>query len=487
MTMVLLVAWVLMVVAMAVAQAPVGASHPVGPLMVTTMVMEVAWVLMAVAMAVAQAPVGASHPVWLLIATTMAMEVAWVLMAMAMEVAWVLMTMAMEVAWVYKLWYNYLKQRRKQVKHKCVSDPAYEEVNNCHERALVFMHKGRVTRTRRTFDRALRALPITQHHRVWPLYLQFVRRHPLPETAVRVYRRYLKLSPENAEEYIEYLRSIDRLDEAAVRLAVVVNDERFVSKEGKSNYQLWHELCDLISQHPDKVKSLDAGAIIRGGLTRFTDQLGKLWCSLADYYIRSGHFEKARDVYEEAVQTVMTVRDFTQVFDSYAQFEESVIAAKMETVSELGKEEEDDVELELRLARFEQLIARRPLLLNSVLLRQNPHNVHEWHKRVQLYQGRPGEVGAAPGPPGPKPRGRAWDGDTGAEIVGTRSRMGTCSRMGPPGLKSWGHALGWGHWGGNKGGHAWHGDTRVGTERTWLVWGHWGENREDNFGMGTPE
>uniref|UniRef100_K7FDD3 XPA binding protein 2 n=1 Tax=Pelodiscus sinensis TaxID=13735 RepID=K7FDD3_PELSI len=307
----------------------------------------------------------------------------------------------------YKLWYNYLKQRRKQVKNRCVTDPGYEEVNNCHERALVFMHKMpriwldycqflmdqcRITRTRRTFDRALRALPITQHHRIWPLYLKFVRLYPLPETAVRVYRRYLKLSPENAEEYIEYLRSIDRLDEAALRLAVIVNDERFVSKEGKSNYQLWHELCDLISQNPDKVKSLNVGAIIRGGLTRFTDQLGKLWCSLADYYIRSGHFEKARDVYEEAIQTVMTVRDFTQVFDSYAQFEESMIAAKMETTSELGQEEEDDVDLELRLARFEQLIARRPLLLNSVLLRQNPHNVHEWHKRVKLYEGKPREI-----------------------------------------------------------------------------------------------
>lgn len=122
------------------------------------------------------------------------------------------------------------------------------------------------------------------------------------------------------------MRSIGRLDEAAVRLAAVVNDEHFVSKEGKSNYQvrwyshgrhlltftclelngkilkvfllcfvsgqLWHELCDLISQNPDKVTSLNVGAIIRGGLTRFTDQLGKLWCSLADYYIRSGHFEK---------------------------------------------------------------------------------------------------------------------------------------------------------------------------------------------------
>lgn len=48
--------------------------------------------------------------------------------------------------------------------------------------------------------------------------------------------------------------------------------------------------------------------------------------------------------------------------------------------------------MELRLARFEQLIARRPLLLNSVLLRQNPHNVHEWHKRVKLYEGIPRQV-----------------------------------------------------------------------------------------------
>lgn len=35
---------------------------------------------------------------------------------------------------------------------------------------------------------------------------------------------------------------------------------------------------------------------------------------------------------------------------------------------------------------------RRLLLLNSVLLRQNPHNVQEWHKRVRLYEGQPHEV-----------------------------------------------------------------------------------------------
>lgn len=51
---------------------------------------------------------------------------------------------------------------------------------------------------------------------------------------------------------------------------------------------------------------------------------------------------QARDVYEEAIRTVMTVRDFTQVFDSYAQFEESMIAAQMETASELGREEDGE-------------------------------------------------------------------------------------------------------------------------------------------------
>lgn len=47
-------------------------------------------------------------------------------------------------------------------------------------------------------------------------------------------------------------------------------------------------------------------------------------------------------MYEEAILTVVTVRDFTQVFDSYAQFEESMIAAKMETTSELGQDEDGE-------------------------------------------------------------------------------------------------------------------------------------------------
>ena len=137
--------------------------------------------------------------------------------------------------------------------------------------------------------------------------------HEIPETTVRVFRRHLQVDPDAAEEYIEYLISIRRLDDAAVKLADVLNSETFVSKKGRTNHQLWQWLCELITRNPGSITSLRVDPIVRGGLRRFTDMKGALWCALADYYVRQGNFEKARDVYEEAIRTVNTVRDFSQV------------------------------------------------------------------------------------------------------------------------------------------------------------------------------
>lgn len=41
---------------------------------------------------------------------------------------------------------------------------------------------------------------------------------------------------------------------------------------------------------------------------------------------------QARDIYEEGINTVTTVRDFSTVFDAYAQFEETMIASMMESM-----------------------------------------------------------------------------------------------------------------------------------------------------------
>jgi pre-mRNA-splicing factor SYF1 len=314
----------------------------------------------------------------------------------------------------YKLWNMYLTERRIEVQELCIVDRKVEAVNNCYERALVHLHKmpriwldylafmmkqKKGTSLRRSFDRCLQSLPITQHSRIWKLYLKWVREFGVWESAVRVYRRHLKFNPRSREEYVDYLKSLGHYEEASEQLAIIVNDEDFQSKEGKTSHQLWMELCEMITMHPEQVSSgLKVDDIIRSGLRKFTDQVGRLWCTLADYYIRLGQFERARDVYEEAIESVVTVRDFSLAFDAFAQFEESMLTAKMEMVeeeeAEEGEKDDDDLDVDgndvdMRLARLEHLMDRRPVLLSSVLLRQNPHNCNEWLKRVKLFESDP--------------------------------------------------------------------------------------------------
>lgn len=254
------------------------------------------------------------------------------------------------------------------------------------------MKQKLISHTRHTFDRALCALPITQHLKwIWPLYLTFVQEANVPETACRVFRRYLKIEQGDKEEFIKYLKKASRLDQAAQVLAEIVNDESHVSTQGKSKHDLWTELLTLIVKNPHQIKSMDVEAIIRGGIRQFSHEVGNLWTSLADYYIRMGHFERARDIYEEGINTVSTVRDFSLIFDAYTQYEESMLAAKMEAAEAVGGDDEDDdnedleTEIDLRMYRLESLMKRQPILLSSVLLRQNPHNVKEWHKRIGLF------------------------------------------------------------------------------------------------------
>ncbi|KAB5560547.1 hypothetical protein DKX38_005504 [Salix brachista] len=337
----------------------------------------------------------------------------------------------------YKLWHAYLVERLDIVRNLPITHPQFETLNNTFERALVTMHKmpriwvmylqslirqKLVTKTRRVFDRALCALPVTQHDRIWELYLSFVSQEGFPiETSLRVYRRYLMYDPSHIEDFIEFLLNSGLWQEAAERLASVLNDDQFYSIKGKTKHSLWLELCDLMTRHAKEVSGLNVDAIIRGGIRKFTDEVGRLWTSLADYYIRRELFEKARDIFEEGMTTVVTVRDFSVIFDAYSQFEESMVAIKMEgmdlsddeenEVEENGMELHEDIRLDwsskfekkllngfwldddndvdLMLARLEYLMDRRPELANSVLLRQNPHNVEQWHRRIKLFEGNP--------------------------------------------------------------------------------------------------
>ena len=284
----------------------------------------------------------------------------------------------------------------------------YQKVNALFERALILLNKmpriwemylsfmiqqPLVTHSRHVFDRALRALPVTQHNRIWKLYKTFAR-SASGKTAVQIWARYMQIHPENAEEYIGLLVEMGQYTEAVKRYMEVLDNPRFQSKEGKSNFHLWTEMVELLVSKAKQIETgpqvgIDVDAILRSGIDRFADQRGKLWVGLATYWITKGSFEKARDIFEEGITTVMTVRDFTLIFDSYVEFEESIIGSLMEaaaTRAEKDKVDEDaDFDLDLRMLRFEQLMDRRPFLVNDVLLRQNPNNVIEWEKRVALW------------------------------------------------------------------------------------------------------
>lgn len=291
----------------------------------------------------------------------------------------------------------------------------YAKVNALFEKALILLNKMPkiwemylsfllmqpvVTLTRHTFDRALRALPITQHNRVWALYRPFAN-SAAGQTAVKIWRRYMQIHPEDIEDFVELLVEERLYTEAVKRYIEILNNPKFRSKHGKGHYQLWSEMVDLLVTHATNIDTgdevgIDVENIIRSGIERFADQRGKLWSGLATYWITRGDFEKARDVFEEGITTVMTVRDFTLVFDSYTEFEESIIGALMESAAQRSDknvlDEAADFDLDIRMMRFEQLMDRRPFLVNDVLLRQNPNHVLEWEKRIALWGDNKREV-----------------------------------------------------------------------------------------------
>ncbi|KAF8969894.1 hypothetical protein BDZ97DRAFT_1902300 [Flammula alnicola] len=149
-------------------------------------------------------------------------------------------------------------------------------------------------------------------------------------------------------------------------------------------------------EDPVSPRKLNIEAIIRkDGLNVYKDQAGRLWTGLATYWLKRAEFERAKDVFELGMTTVLTLRDFTQIFDAYLEFGESLISALMQSLEDEEDEEdaaETEKDLDERVKEFEALTDRRPFLHNDVLIRRNPNDVQEWEKRVALWGENDDEV-----------------------------------------------------------------------------------------------
>jgi pre-mRNA-splicing factor SYF1 len=277
----------------------------------------------------------------------------------------------------YKLWYHYLTEIRLYVDCN-PSLEHYELANTLHERALTHMYlmpqiwldyteflasQGHITKTRKVYDLALQRLPLTQHDLIWESYLVWAHSIQSPETAKRIFVRYLQLNPSYAYDYVDYLVKYNYVPEAVVQIqSLLLTDD---------SPQLWERLAKLISENPDCVPN--SSGILESCKSKIEEK-GKAWELVAEFYLRLGDIENARKTYEDAFKSLNSVKEFSIIFAAYTQLEE-----------ELASLDDPDT-AEEAMSRLEELLNRRELLLSDIKLRENPNDVQEWISRSELFQ-----------------------------------------------------------------------------------------------------
>jgi len=102
----------------------------------------------------------------------------------------------------------------------------------------------------------------------------------------------MQAHPEEAEELIELLVEIGKYGEAAQKWIEVLGNPEFRSKAGRSHFQMWSKLGDLLLSHGPEAKGIDLGKIVRNGIGKLSLQGGELWNSLGTYCITKGDFER---------------------------------------------------------------------------------------------------------------------------------------------------------------------------------------------------
>jgi len=138
---------------------------------------------------------------------------------------WLLKRSVQQLPGSYKLWIAYL-----HLVLDCKPTLSNGFITSQFKNALVLLNKmpmlwklyleylmqhATVTETRRTFNRALQSIPITQHSILWKIMLPYIQ-NVGGETLVRLYKRYLKLNPDAKEEFLELLLKHNRHSDAII-------------------------------------------------------------------------------------------------------------------------------------------------------------------------------------------------------------------------------------------------------------------------------
>lgn len=287
----------------------------------------------------------------------------------------------------YKIWADYCDTRSSFViQFLSNHEMSIRRANGTYERALLnlwtcprlwldyldFIGKQRkVTLLRKTFNKSLQSLPITQHDRMWECYLPLIRNLGSIETVDDAYRRFLKLHPEHVEDACEFFIDKNATKKAAFYLTKLLEDPDFKSLNNRTKYYWWTRLSEVIGADPNIE---NAEQILRNGCKDFVVETGRVWVLIAEHYARLGLFSDSIQTFEDAMNSTITSHDFALVFEG----ETSLL---MSIASHSDK-------FYLFIQKQNDLLNRHLLLLNGTKLRHDKNNVTNWIERVSLFLDR---------------------------------------------------------------------------------------------------
>ncbi|CDK24727.1 unnamed protein product [Kuraishia capsulata CBS 1993] len=343
----------------------------------------------------------------------------------------------------YKLWMFYLRFRVNQVsaavsREDLDLENEYAIVNSIFGRAMKYMDKypvfwkeylvflisqiplTSVTVVRRAFNACLQTLPLVQHRQIWPLFVRladiaggktawciwyrfFLYKKSVPDVLVGLLPEDDSENPSNEFSLVlSKLQEYDPDGSFQPEMRQVFNEfsqsSKLLSKTGRAELDIYEEYLEYVIASGRRHKSApsqdtEVTEFVERCISKFPDQRGKLTVQLSRYWIAKAQLYKARLNFEKGIRESVTIRDFTLIFDAFVEFEDSAMTKlvnkidKLESApsTDLSQLEDLNTELNLRFAKFERLMERRPFMVNDVLLRQNANNVDAWLERVSLY------------------------------------------------------------------------------------------------------
>ncbi|GMM36371.1 mRNA splicing protein [Saccharomycopsis crataegensis] len=351
----------------------------------------------------------------------------------------------------YKLFVLYVNLRIDLIKdlNPLKYKSHFKAVNGVFDQGLVNLHKFPViwqkylkflidhqlydlALIRKTFNAALRSLPLTQHEAIWDLYIGFADKliknfseanHEVSVIVSRIYLKYLEIHPDYLEEIIDKLIGLGNYS-AAIRLFEnhVLSDSKFVSSQGKSSLDVHLEYSSCISGHVKQIMSTSQRNdhqvqqnllkydkkmenFLSNLIGTYPDQLGLIVVKLAKYFIIRKNFIKTDDVFAKYLKNCLTIKDFKLIYDSYLEFKENLIKNYLEKISVkeelLAKSPEDESlqqslgqlnsSLDINMEVFEKLISDRKHYICDILLRQDINNCAIWLQKIDLFD-REGQI-----------------------------------------------------------------------------------------------